>query len=266
MHKNGKTAKTVEIVRKPIVPGSWHGRDARKMALKRFFAFLGITLIYLIAGTFFSFDALWARILSTVVIVGCLAYYQYAVGAAKGEKDASYGEIIYSRRESGHAVDADRSFHRGKGFFAALVGCAPYVLFALAFALIAQKTTYRLGALPAWTESMMHQTEFSAGLAYYGNQPGMSVVDVMRVIDRAMIFPFIGIVSPMGAEAALWMERLSPILVLVVPVWYGAGYAQGLNYRARVNTGIKMGDEKKKRRESKARRQRQRSKTPERLI
>jgi len=266
MQKKGKAVKPVEIVRKPIIPGSWHGKDACQMALKRFFAFLGVTLVYVIAGTFFTFDALWARILTTVMIIACLSYYQYAVGAAKGEKDANYGEIIYSRHESGHAVECDRSFHRGKGLFAVLIGCAPYVLFALVFALVTQKVTYRLGTLPAWTQSMMQQTEFASGLAYYGSQPGMSAVDVMRVIDRAMILPFINITVSLDAEATLWMERLSPLLVLVVPVWYAVGYAQGLNYRARVNTGIKMGDERKKRRESKARRQRQRSNTPERLI
>lgn len=266
MQKNAKAQKPVEIVRKPIIYGSWHGKDAWKMAFKRFLAFWGITLIYVILGTFLTFDSLWARIVISAMILAGLAGYQYAAGAAKGEKDANYGEIIYGRRESGHEVQSERSFHCFKGFFAVLVGSVPFVLFALVFAFLTQKVTYRLGALPAWTESMMHQTEFGTALAYYHNQPGMGALDVMRVIDRAMVLPFVNISTMLGAEATLWAERLSPVLVLIVPVWYGVGYAQGLRYRARINTGIKLGDEKKKRRERKARRQRQRSNTPERLI
>ena len=113
----------------------------------------------------------------------------------------------------------------------------------------------------------MNQTEFGTALAYYTNQQVMSTLDILRVVDRAMILPFVNISMLWGAEATLWAERLSPLLILLVPIWYGIGYTQGLNLRARINTGIRMGDEKKKRRERKARRQRQRSnKSSERLI
>ena len=262
-----KKGKPVEIVRKPIIEGSWHGKDAWKLALKRGLGFLGVTLVYLIAGTFFTFDSVWLRILASAIVIVGLAYYQYGAGAVKGEKDASYGENIYARRENGHEVDADRSFHKLKGFFAVLVGCAPFVIFTLIFALLTKPVTYRLSPLPAWTESMMNQTEFGTALAYYTNQQVMSTLDILRVVDRAMLLPFVNISMLWGAEATLWAERLSPLLILLVPIWYGIGYTQGLNLRARINTGIRMGDEKKKRRERKARRQRQRSnKSSERLI
>ena len=261
-----KAQKTVEVVRKPILYGSWHGRDARGLALKKGLSFLGITLVYVIAGTFLGFKSVWMRAVSSAMIVVALACYQYATGAAKGEKDASYGEIIYVRREEGHPVQTDRSFHPAKGFFAVLAGCAPFWLFALVFAFLTQEVTYRLGTLPVWTENMMRQSEFGAALAYYNLQPGLGAIGVMRVIDRAMVLPFVNVTTLIGSKATLLVERLSPILVMIAPIWYGIGYAQGLNLRAKVNTGIKMGDDKKKRRERKARKQRQRSNTPERLI
>ena len=269
MQKKTTQKKPVELVRKPIVQGSWHGRDAKKMALKFALTFAAVTLVYLLAGALMSFEAVWLRTVMGLLIVAVVAYYLYASGLNKGQSDAAYGEILYNRRENGHEIapiDADRSFHRFKGFFAVLAGSIPFVIFALVFACITQKVSYTLGALPSWTEEMLYQEEFGTALAYYQQQSGMSTLSILRIIDRAMVMPFVNIAAPLGADALLLVERLSPLLVLVAPVWYGVGYAQGLNYRARINTGIKMGDDKKKRRERKARRQRQQSKTPERLI
>lgn len=261
-----KAQKTVDVVRKPILYGSWHGKDARRLAVKNGLSFLGTTLVYVIAGTFLSFPSLWMRAAASAMVIAALACYQYATGCAKGEKDASYGEIIHSRKAEGYPVETERSFHPFKGFFAVLAGCAPFLAFAIVFASLTQEVTYRLGSLPVWTESMMRHSEFGTALAYYGQQPGLDAIGIMRVIDRTMVLPFVNVTTLMGSKATLLVERLSPLLIMIVPVWYGIGYAQGLNLRAKVNTGIKMGDDKKKCRERKARRQRQQSKTPERLI
>lgn len=269
MQNKGKNKKPVEVVRKPIVRGSWHGSDAWKLAWNRGLTMLAVTFFYLVAGILLTFDSLWGRIGTCVIVVLAVGYYLYASGLTQGQSDAAFGEILHNRRESGHSIPEDecaRSFHPMKGWFAALVGASPFVLFAIVFAFVTEPVVYRLGALPAWTESLMVQTEFGNGLSYYYTQPGMTAVDVMRVIDRAMIMPFINIAAYLGNDAALLAERLSPLLVLVAPMGYGLGYSQGLNYRVKVNTGIKMGDDKKKRKERKARKQRQRSKAPERLI
>lgn len=269
MQSKGKQKKPVELVRKPIIPGSWHGKDAWRLAFKRMLSFLGITLIYVLGGVLLGAQSLWACVAVMVLIVGTTVYYQFGVGMNQGQGDAAYGEILYDRRESGKPVtpsECERSFHRFKGLFISLVSCIPFVLFAIVFACVTQKTTYRLGALPSWTESLMLQTEFGTGLAYYHHQPGMTALDVMRVIDRAMVLPFVNIAASLGADATLLVERLSPVLILIAPLGYGLGYMQGLHFRARINTGIKMGDDKKKRREKKARKQRQRSKAPERLV
>jgi hypothetical protein len=54
--------------------------------------------------------------------------------------------------------------------------------------------------------------------------------------------------------------------MLVAPVGYAVGYAQGLKIRAQINTGIAIGDQKKKKRERRARRERAKSKSPQQLI
>lgn len=274
MQNKAKRNKPIEIVKKPIIPGSWHGRDAQKMAFKRFLSVVATTAIYLLGCVLLGFDAMWGRILMCVTIVGGVTYYQYMNGLNQGESDAAYGEIIYGRRQNGYSVsqeDCERSFHPMKGFFAALVGAAPFALFALVFAFVARPVYYSLGILPSWTDSLMNQTEFATGLNYYGAGSELGFEGVMRIADRAMIMPFVNIAAGIDMNAVLLVERLSPLLVLVSPMGYAFGYMGGQRLRDQVNTGIKMGDERKKKREAKARKKRQRqqqqrSKGPEQLV
>ena len=69
MQKKKMQKKPVELVYKPIITGSWNGKDARKMALKRALGFLAITLVYLIAGALLSFDSFWLRALMALMVV-----------------------------------------------------------------------------------------------------------------------------------------------------------------------------------------------------
>lgn len=270
MQKNkSKNQKPVELIHKPIIPGTWNGKDAWKLGFKRMLSVLGISVLYVLVGAVVNFDSVILRALFALMIVFSVAYYQYASGITKGASDAAFGEILHSRRESGHEIPKDeisRSFHPLKGLFAVAIGCLPFVLFAIVFACLTDKVSYQLGALPAWTQTMMNQTEFAAPLAYYGAQSGMDAVSIMRIMDRAMIMPFVSVVTIYGANAVLLAERLSPLFILIAPMGYAVGYAMGQVQRDRINTGIKMGDDKKKRKERKARKQRQRSNAPERLI
>ncbi|MCI6040074.1 MAG: hypothetical protein MR742_06090 [Clostridiales bacterium] len=265
----GKAKKPVVEVKKPILRGSWHGKDAWKLAFKRMLSVLAVTVIYLIAGMLLSFESLWGRLLSCIGIVGLAVYYQYYQGTMRGENDAAFGEIMYVRQESGRPVGKDdraRCFHPFKGMFAALVGAAPFVVFTVIYAALARPITYTLGVLPSWTEALMRQSEFANALSYYESVGTLGVMDILRVVDRTLIMPFVNVFSYVSNDAALLAERLSPLFVLIAPLAYGLGYTQGTKMRDKINTGIKMGDDKKKRRERKERKQRQRSKAPERLI
>ncbi len=271
MQNKPKKKPPVEEVKKPILTGSWHGRDAWALAGKRALSFLATAVIYLIAGMLMTFDGLWIRVVVCVIVVGAVAYYQYTHGILKGENDAAFGEIMYAHQAEGKTVDPidrQRCFHPLKGVFATLVGFVPFLAVTLIFALLTTPSRYTLGVLPSWTQGFMEQTEFADALGYYTLNTGLDAMAILRIVVRAMIMPFINVAVAIGDDAALLAERLSPLLLLIAPMFYGLGYSRGLHLRARINTGIKMGDEKKKRRERKARkqRQRQRSKEPERLI
>ncbi len=268
MQKNQKK-KPPEPVKKPILEGSWHGADAWKLARTVCLSTLGVTVAYLILGLMLSFNSLWGRILASVMLVGAAGTYLYYSGLGAGQTDAAFAEIMYQRKQEGKEItkaDHDRCFHPMKGFFAVLVGVAPYFLIALVFACLTQRQYYTVGALPSWITSMTRQSEFGAALSYYATSGGIAPMSILRIVVRAMTMPFINVAVLLGDVPALWAERLSPLLVYIAPLGYALGYRSGVAVRTQINTGIAIGDQKKKRRERRERKARNANRAPERLI
>lgn len=264
-----KQPKKIPEVRKPTMTGSWHGRDAVKLGLKLMLSILFVSLMYLLLSMLLSFDALSLRLLAGLILVSSAGAYLYYNGMNAGEADAAFGEIMHTREQEGKALsqlDRDRCFHPAKGFFAVLVGVAPYVMITLVFAFLTELSTYTLGALPSWLTKYTRQSGIGDALAYYQTNAGLSLITVLRIVVRSMTMPFMNIAVKMGDLATLWAERLTPLWVLVAPLGYGFGYMQGLNARARINTGIAIGVQKKKRLERKERRARTQKSNSERLI
>jgi len=65
------------------------------------------------------------------------------------------------------------------------------------------------------------------------------------------MMPYMNIVNTGNAAAALWLERLSPILMLIPAAAYGFGYRGGPLARAQIHTDIAAAKRKQKRREAK---------------
>ena len=130
---------------------------------------LAVTVIYLIAGMLLSFESLWGRLLSCIAVAGLVIYYQYYQGMVRGGKTTPpLRKSCYTRQEGGRSVEKDdraRCFHPFKGMFAALVGAAPFVAFAVVYAVLTRPITYTLGVLPSWTEALMRQSEFGGRAA-----------------------------------------------------------------------------------------------------
>ena len=267
-----KNSKKVEPVRKPYLTGSWHGADARKLALRCMLAGLILTLVLALSSMIVSMNSVWLRLLIVLLFEGLCFYYRFMQGGAQGEADVTLGEIMYRRQENGQPIasqDRDRCFHKAKGFFAVALGMLPFFVFTLIYALIAKPVSFTLGALPSWMSDLRYQTEMGDALQYYNAAGQMGALDVMRVIDRVLILPWVTALSPLGNSALTLAEKLSPLLIWVAPLGYGFGYLQGVSRRVAVNTGIKEGTQRRERREKKALKQRQRqrqSKQPEQLI
>lgn len=253
----------------PYLTGSYHGKDAWRLAGKRLLSIVEVSLLYFLGSLLTSFNSLAGRLIPALLIVGVTVYYQITRGAAQGASDVAYGETLYRRRAEGKEGgddDQDRCYHPLKGFFAALVGALPFLVLTVVFALLTGPVVYQLGALPSWTEELLVQSEFGNALRYYGQGAPVTVVEILRVAVRAIAMPMIGVASWIGKDATLVAERLSPLFILLAPLSYGCGYLLGPDQRARVNGSIQQGVARKKRKEVKERKRRQTSKTPERLI
>ena len=262
-------AKQIQPVVKPYLRGSWHGRDAIRKGAKMILSVLFISILYLILGLLFNFDSLALRIITSCVLVTAAFFYMYSQGATSGEADTAFAEIIYQHEQDGKtvvAVDRERCFHPAKGFFEVMIALIPYLLITLVFAFLTQRITYSLGVLPSWVNSSAQQTHVSEALAYYSVNNASMFMTVLRIAARAITMPFISVFLPLGSDAVVWAERLTPLWVCVAPLAYGFGYLQGPNLRIKVNTGIKIGVRKKKRKARKEHKARTAAKKPEQLI
>lgn len=261
--------KTIKEVKKPILMGSWHGKDAFRQGRKLMLSILAVTVVYLLLGMVLLMDSMVMRALICVGMVFLAAAYLYSQGMTKGEGDAAHGEIMYQRVKDGleiAGVDRDRSYHPAKGFFAVMVGALPFVLLAVVFAFLTKPAAYTLGVLPSWLEPFRNQNELGDALRYYSAGTGMVAMDIYRIVVRAMVMPFINVATGIGDQAVLWAERLSPALLLIAPMGYGLGYRNGLKARVRINTGIAVGEAKKKKRARREQKKRAEHKPPERLV
>lgn len=261
----------IEPVRKPFLTGSWHGKDAHKLALRCLLAGAIMIIVQAIAALMLTFNIGWLRILIMLVIVGLCFYYRFSQGAVQGEADVAIGEIMFRRKETGTPYtkeEHDRCFCKGKGFFAVLVGMLPFVLFGAVYAFVSKPVSYSIGALPSWTSDLLYSTEMGDALHYYTTAAQTNVLTVLRIVDRVMILPYINVAMTYGNAACTLMEKLTPALVLIAPLGYGFGYLQGVQRRIDVNTGIKSGNDRRKRKEQKERKKRQQSRRrePEQLI
>lgn len=255
MDKGASVKKGPKLVYKPWLKG----HRASRLAARRSGRIAGYMVMsafaFFFIGQLLSVDIPWMRVLINLALLGLMGLVYYSEGAHVGEGDVAFAEIAHVRREEGKNIpgkDIDRCFHPAKGFFTVLVGAAPFVLICLIYAPLARLATYSLGVLPAWLEGYRSRADIGLALGYYQQHIFFGFVDALRLIVRLLVFPFVNLVGAHNAPGILWVERLSPILVMIAPLWYGVGYRQGERLRAMVHGGIATSHSRKRRRETRA--------------
>ena len=254
-----KNKKSMKPVYKPYLKGNVVSKAAAKRAGKVLgFVFMFI-FIYLMLGGALTFENNALRIAANAGLLLAGAMLLYNEGANQGETDVGFGEIAQKRLEEGKNVPAseyDLCFHPMKGVYTAALGALPIFLVCLVFSFVAQKQGYVLGVLPSWVSSYESQPEVAQALAYYSASSPMTLEDVLRVIVRMIIFPFVTMAGVNSNDAMYLVDKLSPILCLTMPAAYAVGYLRGPFLRALVHGNIRMSHRKHKRREQKARKER----------
>lgn len=254
MLKSGKKKKGKAIVHKPYLKGRCVSLLSAKRGF-RVFAFLLVSaLLFFFLGQLLVLDIVWLRIIINLAVITALWAMLYNDGARMGEKDVAFAEIQLTKKESGRAVrseELDRCYHPAKGFFTAFIGASPLVIVCLVYAMMAVQVHYTLGPLPSWLAAYEGRADIGLALSYYHQTPGFQVVDFLRLFVRLLIFPYINLFGMQSSFALLWVERLSPLLLLIAPFFYGLGYAQGERYRSQVHGDIAYNQRKMVRRQKK---------------
>lgn len=265
--KKKKTTKPQ--IKKPFL----RGKPVSALAIRRGFRILTYlllsTILYFFLGQLMVIEVPWLRILVNLVALGAFAGLLYSNGARDGEGDVSFAEIAYTRKQEGKPVseeDLNRCFHPAKGFVTALAGALPVVLLCLVYAFMAVKDTYSLGALPSWVGAYESRADIGLALSYYHDYAGIGAADILRLFVRLLVFPFVNMVGSRNADALLLIERLSPLLVLIVPMFYGIGYLRGETYRSMVHGGIAANAKRTAQKQRKKKKAAARRQEPKKLV
>ena len=258
----------------PVVKPFLKGNPTDERTLPGALGFLGV-LLMIIVMSFLVCSALTMgndilRIALNILVEAVILLLVYNSAAGKGADAVARGEILYQRKEQGKSFSASEKaicFHPAKGYLTALLGSLPILLCALALALTAHRQTTGAGTLPGWLTAYQRRSDIGNALVAYTGQTAMGLEDILRLIVRIAVMPFISMVGSENKDGLLLMERLSPLIVLLPACAYGTGYLQGRRERTRIHTGIAESNKKRVRREKKARKARMalKPKTPEQL-
>lgn len=266
----GSKKKPAAPVAKPYIRGSATDEKTLSGAL----GFLGVMLLIValsfLASSAMTMDSTALRIVLNGVVEAAILLVVYNSAIGKGTEAVSRGEILWQRREKGRDFSASEKamcFHPLKGYATALLGSLPILLCAAVLAILARPQTTGAGSLPGWISAYQQRSDIGNALAAYTQVQGMGAEDVLRLIVRVALMPFVAMVGGENRDGMLLLERLSPLLVLLPACAYGTGYLQGPKVRTRIHTGIAESNRLRVRREKKARKNRAAGKprTPEQL-
>jgi len=269
MQNKGKKKSALKPIYKPYLKGRPVSRTAAKRAWRVLGTVVITSVIGLLAAGMLSFNSVFLRAALCAVLLGAACAMMWAEGSRQGESDVSFAEIAHNRLEQGKQVensDRDICYHPGKGFFTALLGALPLLLITLVFAVITHKQTHTLGVLPSWVSAFEGQPEVGQALAYYHDMPAATLEDILRVAVRIMLFPFINLPSSSDYQSLYVIEKLSPLLSLIAPAFYGLGYLRGPYLRALVHGNIRLNRRRQNRQQRKAREARAGRNQPKELI
>ena len=254
---------------KPFLRGGITDGKTLRTALSFFgglaiMAFLNLVL----TATFVSLGAAWLRVLfcvSELLIYYCIGFYS---GQNRGADAVALGETAWNRVNAGKEVpDAERRlcWHPLKGLANAVIGSLPFLIPAVIHAILARRQTFSPGVLPNWVSDMASRPDVLEPLTVYTQTVPAGFADILRVVVRALVMPFVGIAGGENFDAILLIDRLSPLFVLLPAFSYAVGYLLGPSIRTRVHAAVSEGENKRRRKEQRERRRRQAQRRPNQL-
>lgn len=257
-------------IKKPFLKGSPTDENTVKQAFK-FFGLLAIVgFMCFIVCSMTSFDSPVLRTGINLLIIVLILIVFYNRGLQNGTDAVARGEILYQHIEKGQDVTSNEKripYHPLKGFCTGLLGSSLLILLAMILAFTAQKQLTGAGTLPSWTDSYMRRDEIGPALISYTHTDPVSFADIIRIMIRMMIMPFISMAGTENKSLLLLAEKMSPLILMLPAFAYGIGYLRGPNTREMIHSEIAENRRKRISKEKRARKKRSNTvpKGPEQL-
>ena len=253
LKKNKNNPKEKEI-RKPFLTGSPTDERTLKSSMLFFGTLILVFFVAFIACVSATFSSFILRLLmnGAVILVGLLIFYNN--GSKRGTDDVARGEILWQKQESGRPFSGSERrmcFHPVKGYLIGLAGTIPFFLLALYLAFTASVSMTGSGTLPSWMQAYTRRSDIGNALINYTQPEGMNTSDYIRALVRITILPFVNIVGSGNKYGLLFLERISPLILLLPAGVYGTGYLSGRNVRTQIHTAISESNRKRIRKERK---------------
>jgi len=256
---SGKEKKKEQNVRKPFLTGNAVDENTLKSSLL-FFGGLFATFFagFVICAMTNTSGNILRLIVNPAVIILILTVF-FNRGSVHGAEAVARGEILWQKQEKGQSFSESEKkicYHPMKAFVIGIAGTIPFIVIAVILALNTKVQTTTAGTLPSWMQAYMRRDEVAAPLVSYLESEGMGLTDILRIIVRFAVMPFVSLVGADHFQAVYWVEKLSPLILLLPACAYGTGYLFGPSLRSRVHTAISESNRKRIRREKRERRRR----------
>ena len=191
-------AKPDKTVSKPFLTGSPTDENTLKSSLFFFGSLLITYMMTFIVCATTSAAGLVIRLIMNAAVFGITLVIFFNNGTNQGAEAVARGEILHQKSEKGKSFSSSEQsvcFHPAKGFLIGLFGTLPLFLAALVFAFMAQIQSTEAGTLPSWMQAYLRRSDIANALVQYTEAEGMGFVDILRVVVRIAVMPFVNMIG-----------------------------------------------------------------------
>jgi len=190
-----------------------------------------------------------ARIPLISLLIGVAGVLVFMDGAGRGQHDCQVGDRLEKLGRKGEYAPSEeesaKRYNRLKGILGPCISAIPMLLIAAYVAFTARPFAYTLQDLPPWLTSYTVRPEIGAPLQYLLNtQTVAALSDYLRIAVRFVLFLYVGLFGVLSDAGSLFFDRISPLLVLIMPAVAAIGYQFGPVFHCR---NVKAIEEAKRR-------------------